>query len=226
LNMPLYITKSNCSIVARIMAIIVGLFLFCMYPELLLCQEAAAPQENAATNPYLDKGAQYFQNGQYQDAIGQLQMAIQSNPEDALAYSLLGSAYLLLGKESQGSENIQKAVELYKKSGDYQKADKLVSLLANYSASKDKAIDEQVKLNLKIIQLTERILRSEKNSYVSCDSTQDCNSKLDIKLPADSWEYTVFSDDKDSFCSEAKEINRGAVWIIKESGDPVKGTCE
>lgn len=183
------------------------------------------PQENAATNPYLDKGAQYFQNGQYQQAIKQFQIAIKSNHDDALAYSLLGSAYLLLGKESRGIENIQKAIELYKKAGDYQRAGKLASLLGNYNISKDQAIDGQVKLNLKIIQLTERILWSEKNSYVSCDSTQDCNSKLDIKLPADSWEYSVFINDKDGFCSEAKEINGATAWIIKENGDPVKGTC-
>jgi len=171
----------------KITVIFVALFLTALYSKSALSQATAPPSENAETNAYLDKGTEYFKNGQYQEAIEQLQKAVQLNPKDALAYSLLGSSYFFVGKQKDGQENIQQAIELYNNAGDYQKAEKLMSLLKNYKVSEEQIINGEAKISLKIIQLTENMFRLDKKSYVSCDSTEDCNSKLNLKLPSGYW---------------------------------------
>ena len=203
-----------------------GLFLAILYSKLVFSQDAPPSSENTETNPYLNKGTEYFKNGQYPEAIEQFQKDIQSNPKDALAYSLLSSTYFLLGRDKEGEENIQKAIELYNNVGDSGKAEKLMSLLKNYKMSKAQTIGQEAKINLKIIQLTEKMFRLDKKSYISCDSTEDCNSKLNLNLSGDRWKYYVFTDDKGGFCSEARGSGGTSSWFIKEEGNPIKGTCD
>jgi tetratricopeptide (TPR) repeat protein len=209
----------------RLIAIWACLFITAPYSHLASAQEIGPVSDSGQTSNYLDKGTMYFQKGEYQAAVALFQKEIGLNPQNALAYSLLGSTYFLLGKDKEGEESFQKAIELYNSAGDPQKAEKLISLLKNYKVSKVQTISQEAKINLKIIQLTEKTLRLDKKSYMGCDSAQDCNSKLNMNLSADRWQYYVYIDEKSGFCSEAKEVNGTTSWFITEYGDAMRGSC-
>jgi len=215
----------NILVVLTITAIFVGLSLTTLFSKSASSQGTIPSSDTTETNSYLNKGTEYFKSGQYPEAIEQFQKAIQSNPKDPLAYSFLGSVYFLTGKEKDGQENIQQAIELYNKAGDYQKAEKLMSFIKNHKINEVQLIDLEAKTNLKTIQLAEKMIRWNKNNYISCDSTEDCNSKLSLKLSSEHWKYCVFTDDKGGFCSEARESGGKSSWFISENGDASKMTC-
>ncbi len=215
----------NILLVLTITTIFVGLFLTTLFSKSALSQRTIPSSDNTETNLYLNKGTEYFKSGQYPEAIEQFQKAIQSNPKDPLAYSLIGTAYFLTGREKDGQENMQQAIELYNKAGDYQKAEKLMSFIKNHKINEEQLINLEAKASLKTIQLAEKMLRSDKNNYISCDSTEDCNSKLSLKLSSEHWKYCVFTDDKGGFCSEARENGGQSSWFISEDGDASKMTC-
>ena len=87
------------------------------------------------------------------------------------------------------------------------------------------AYDREAQSWLKLIQSAEKIYHLENNSYLSCDSIEDCNARLGIELSSGIWKYQVVTNDQGGFCASATS-EEGNDWFITESGTPQEGSCE
>lgn len=65
------------------------------------------------------QGVAMFQNGQYQQAAGMFQQAIQQSPTNSDAYYNLAATYHQVGKLNKSANELNQAEALYKKALDY-----------------------------------------------------------------------------------------------------------
>ena len=76
-----------------------------------LIEKAVALEPN--NGAYADSlGWVYFQQGEYDEALGHLEKAAQLVGDDAVVFEHLGDLYLALGRHSQAAESYQKAMAL------------------------------------------------------------------------------------------------------------------
>ena len=61
-------------------------------------------------------GNQAYQSGQYAQAVNQFQQALRANPRDSNAYYNLAASYYSMGKQSNNSQWLQQAEQLYRQS--------------------------------------------------------------------------------------------------------------
>lgn len=78
-------------------------------------------------NYYL--GACYYSLAEFSQAIAYLEKTLKANPNDAEAYSVLGTSYYFLGEREKAKANLNKAKELFENQGDYLKAGELEDFL-------------------------------------------------------------------------------------------------
>jgi len=201
-----------------------GLILITLAPERVLSQETAVMKSEP--NPCLINGEECISNNQYQEAAAQFKMATEKDPQNPLAYKLLGYTYLNLGNGKEGIENINRAIELYKKEGESIKAAEIAFRLERIGKiTGEVEIDVEAKEDLKMIQQAEIAqLISGRYEYIGCNSTLDCDIKLELSIISDNWNYRVYTtENSDAFCCEAK--GKYGAWSINEEGEPAEGSC-
>jgi tetratricopeptide (TPR) repeat protein len=71
--------------------------------------ETAVPEGYAE---YLAAGTQYYEAGQYEDALSYLEYCAQTNPQDATAFQYLGNTYYALGRQEEAMRSYERALEL------------------------------------------------------------------------------------------------------------------
>ena len=69
---------------------------------------------NLAANRQNSLGRSAYMSGQFAQAINNFQQALNSNPNNADAYYNLASSYYQLGKQTQNSQWVQQAEQLYR----------------------------------------------------------------------------------------------------------------
>lgn len=98
------------------------------YPEALsYFNKAQERKQDEELYYYL--GASHYSLERYPEAISYLKKAIALNPGDAEAYSLIGTANLLLGLNQEAINNLNKARLLFQDRDDYLKAKDIEDLL-------------------------------------------------------------------------------------------------
>lgn len=75
-------------------------------------------------------GLCYFASGKYTQAINYLRKTLELDPNDAEAYSIIGTSNYLLGRYQQAKENLFKAKELFQKKGDLLQAKEIEDFLS------------------------------------------------------------------------------------------------
>lgn len=80
-----------------------------------------------------------------------------------------------------------------------------------YHKTVESARGEEAKTSLKLIQARERIIKLERNSYINCTSTLDCNNatRLGLQLSANNWDYNVTDATATNFLATADRIGTG-----------------
>jgi len=79
---------------------------------------AVAPTAPPAATPvpsaddHMDRGMEYYERGEYDEAVAEFQAAIELEPDDAGAHRNLGTAYLEQGKYEEAAAAYEKAIEL------------------------------------------------------------------------------------------------------------------
>ena len=71
---------------------------------------------------YYYLGVCYYSLGHFPEAINYLTKTLEASPDDAEAYSIIGTSYYLSGQSQLARENLNKARELFQKNNDYLKA--------------------------------------------------------------------------------------------------------
>ena len=71
---------------------------------------------NLAANRQNKIGTTAYQSGQYAQAINSFQQALNANPNNADAYYNLGSSYYQLGRQTQNSQWVTQAEQLFRQS--------------------------------------------------------------------------------------------------------------
>lgn len=107
----------------------------------LICG-CAAQDKNAEA--LLNEGAQLFQQGKYDQAIGKYQSALEKDPQNAIGYNLLGMAYRFKFNQSGAQEFKDKEIESFKKAieidSKYWAAYKNLSASLYYQGRKKEAV--------------------------------------------------------------------------------------
>jgi tetratricopeptide (TPR) repeat protein len=70
----------------------------------------ATPTPSA--DDHIDRGVEYVEQGEYDEAVAEFQAAIELDPDDAGAHRNLGTAYLEQGKYEEAAAAYEKAIEL------------------------------------------------------------------------------------------------------------------
>jgi len=78
--------------------------------------------------------------------------------------------------------------------------------------------DKEAKAMLKLIQTTEKMIKLETGSYVSCTNTSQCNTNLRLNLPTSAWSYSV-SASGNNFCAQAQGGGTGTWYINQNDGE-------
>ncbi|MCD6228849.1 MAG: hypothetical protein J7K17_05180 [Candidatus Omnitrophica bacterium] len=95
-----------------------------------------------------------------------------------------------------------------------------------YRKTVERAKEREAEAMLRLIKEAEKIYRLEYNTYISCSSTADCNSILNLDLPSQNWNYSVPSATSTEFCAQADSTEGLPSWRIRYDEDnPVKGSC-
>jgi len=76
-------------------------------------------EAGASNEIYYYLGACYYSLAEYTQAIRNLEKALEADPQDAEAYSLIGTSYYFLGRIQLARDSLAKARELFQKKGDY-----------------------------------------------------------------------------------------------------------
>lgn len=92
------------------------------YEEAVTYLKKAAEAKPDDDEVYYYLGINYYSLGQYPQAITYMQKVLKINPDDAEAYSIIATSKYLLGQIQEAKEAFYKAIELFKKKGDYLKA--------------------------------------------------------------------------------------------------------
>lgn len=97
-------------------------------------QEAIAYLEKAAETKADDEvyyylGLSHYAQGQRPEAIAYMQKVLEINPQDAEAYSIIGSSKYLLGDIQEAKDAFFKAKELFREKGDYLKGLEIEELM-------------------------------------------------------------------------------------------------
>ena len=69
-------------------------------------------QDHSYYDRLVSQGADYYDDGQYQQAIEAYDKAIKLNPNVAIGYGHRGLSYLGLGQNERAIEDFDKAIEL------------------------------------------------------------------------------------------------------------------
>lgn len=102
--------------------------------------------------------------------------------------------------------------------------------LPQFGGMKEKALDNEAKANLKLIQAAQKIYRMETGSYASCvvlSSGNSCiNNTLKLSLPTGSnrnWDYETSG----SGCAQCKRNGSDGRWwrLYINAEDPEIGVC-
>ena len=207
----------------RIAITAVMLFFFC-FLRTALAQETATTE--VGSNFYLTKGIECIGDGRFEEAISQFKEAIVFDSENAYAYKLFGLTYFELGNNEDGEANMRRAIELYKSEEENEKVRELSAFLESKKISDSGSIEKEPLEGLKRIQDAQKVnLIIGSYSYIACNSTLDCNVKLDLTLASDNWKYRSVADEEgEVFCAEAQ--GESGPWLIRESGEPTRGTCQ
>ncbi len=130
---------------------------------------------------YYNLGRQYYENGKYQEAIEELQKAIDANPEyyEALVYMFL--SYANIGDIDQASEYFTKAIKVKPKSS-------ITYTIFAQALKKAKKSDDAAKMYETAIRLDEKnidaynalgIIYAEKGQYEKAEDIWSKASKID-----------------------------------------------
>ncbi len=74
-------------------------------------QEQKQASETSSINDYFNAGVQYYESGQYEDAITYFEYCQQMDPGNAAVYQYLGGAYYALGRANEAVNAYEKALE-------------------------------------------------------------------------------------------------------------------
>ena len=89
-------------------------------------------QNPADAIPYYNQGIEYYELGEYYQAIESYTYAIQINPNLAQAYNNRGIAYVTIGQYNQAISDLKIAAKLHYQQGnikDSQKAEQLIGII-------------------------------------------------------------------------------------------------
>jgi len=118
----------------------------------------------------------------------------------------------------------------------------ILSILATmgasqYNAAKEKALDNEAKVNLRLILAAERVYRMEDNrsppEYVNCANIPAVNANLRLALSNTNpnWNYLVKSAGVAGFCADAQRTNgipplrAWRIIVPPTDTEPVVGAC-
>jgi type IV pilus assembly protein PilF len=79
-------------------------------------QAEVSPKERAQL--HIDLGAGYYERGQMDVALDELDEAVKLDPNSAKAYNIYGLVYSLLGENAKAEQNFQKALQLAPQDSD------------------------------------------------------------------------------------------------------------
>jgi type IV pilus assembly protein PilF len=79
-------------------------------------QVEVSPKERAQL--HVDLGAGYYERGQMDVALDELNEAVKLDPNNAKAYNIFGLIYSLLGENAKAEQNFQKALQLAPQDSD------------------------------------------------------------------------------------------------------------
>jgi len=75
--------------------------------------------------------------------------------------------------------------------------------IPNFYKTKQRAIEKEGIVNIKLIAAAERIYKMEMGSYVACADAAACNSSLKLMLNATNWAYSADSSGNIAATSQA-----------------------
>jgi len=86
-----------------------------------MVEEAVPVLDNEKSFEHYSRGEEYFQEGNYEDAILEFEASVQYNPEIWQTYQFMGSALFALGREEAAVGAYEKCLELNPDNADLNK---------------------------------------------------------------------------------------------------------
>lgn len=100
--------------------------------------------------------------------------------------------------------------------------------ISQYGTVKEKAIDKEAIVSLKLIVAAEKIYRMETGDYFHPEDNADLNNNLKLSLPAGdnrNWDYRFVFNGQPP-CAQATRHNQDKVWHLNAADEePQEGIC-
>lgn len=94
--------------------------------------------------------------------------------------------------------------------------------MPTFFATREKALDNEAKASLRLIQSAQKAYRMENGGYIACTTTGGVNTSLRLYLPTGasrSWNYKVDGVDATSFVAKAQRTSDSRVWCMNQGAD-------